>query len=524
MDLTTSPNWDALQSLPLLNAGTADLISGRNRPTTGTGLVITGPTFDRMRCTTWILAACFSALAANAAAQINAYVEPKVFFDPDKGTVVDVNLAIIGSTVLAMPNAHGFHQARVEATTIISRDGAVVDFRKTEVLGPEYTDTLARDFIHQERFAVAPGAYDLEVELKDMSATLDALPRRYKGPLVIADHQGNAWFSDVLLIEAPDAGSTALVPFIGTYFPSNVGSLAFHAELYNSDRAFGTDSLFLLTYRIVRYEDRQTAGSFRKQTRSKAAQTLPVTAQFDISALPSGNYLLVFEAADKRGSVIATRDLFFQRNNPVTYDMTNVTAVNTHGTFVDAMTDPDTLAENIHCLRPIASDLERKIIDDRWKDRDIALMKSFFFSFWYNRNGYDPEGSWRRYEALVAEVNRIYGCRIRKGYETDRGYVHLKYGPPNTIMDQANDASGYPYQIWHYYRAGKYSDKRFVFYLPDRVTSCYELLHSEVPGEIKTPNWNQLLHAQNTGLNNVQSTDVPLGHGEQVQDFFNTPR
>ena len=32
------------------------------------------------------------------------------------------------------------------------------------------------------------------------------------------------------------------------------------------------------------------------------------------------------------------------------------------------------------------------------------------------------------------------------------------------MMDRFNEMDAYPYSIWHYYRAGKYTNRRFVFY------------------------------------------------------------
>ena len=117
-------------------------------------------------------------------------------------------------------------------------------------------------------------------------------------------------------------------------------------------------------------------------------------------------------------------------------------------------------------------------------------MRRFFYSFWSNRSP-DPEAAWVAYRKEVVKVNKLFGCRVMKGYETDRGYVYLKYGPPNTMMDRFNEMDAYPYTIWHYYRAGKYTNRRFVFYQPDLVSNCLVLLHSEVPGEIQNPRWNQ---------------------------------
>jgi hypothetical protein len=124
----------------------------------------------------------------------------------------------------------------------------------------------------------------------------------------------------------------------------------------------------------------------------------------------------------------------------------------------------------------------------------------------------------------VIKVNKLFGCRVLKGYETDRGRVYLKYGPPNTMMDRLNEMDTYPYTIWHYYRAGKYTNKRFVFYQPDLVTNCFPLLHSEVPGEIKNPQWNQILHSRNTPMNNAQTAPVNTLGGERALEFYEDPR
>jgi GWxTD domain-containing protein len=150
-------------------------------------------------------------------------------------------------------------------------------------------------------------------------------------------------------------------------------------------------------------------------------------------------------------------------------------------------------------------------------------MKRFFYSFWANRS-VDPEAAWAAYRAEVIKVNRLFGCRVLKGYETDRGRVFLQYGPPNTMMDRFNDMGTLPYTIWHYYRAGKFTNRRFIFYQPDRVTNCFPMLHSEVPGELNNPQWNMQLHESNTSFRNVQSTDPNSLEGDRVREFFNDPR
>ena len=76
-------------------------------------------------------------------------------------------------------------------------------------------------------------------------------------------------FSDVELTDRIDAAgdgaaTASAVPAVSTYYPAEKDQLGFYAELYNADKIFGVDSLFLLTYQIEGYEDHKMVGAFRK--------------------------------------------------------------------------------------------------------------------------------------------------------------------------------------------------------------------------------------------------------------------
>ncbi len=467
---------------------------------------------------------------AHAAVQI--VVETKVFHAPGGAPRVEVNMAVIAGTAVAIPNSAGFMQARVEALTILEKDGEIKAFAKTEVLGPERLDSLQSDLVHQEFFDVEPGTYDLSIEVRDLNST-DTTTTHYDALLAVGALPAGLSISDVLFAErfapakdgAPSKYGQQVVPLLTDYLPQSINALSFYTEVHGSDQRFGPDSLYLLSYQVEIYETRKVFGSFKRVERVKAKPVEPVFGSFDISQLPSGNYLVVVEVRDRTDQLIARREQFFQRNNKLTfnYDLASMAAFDLGNTFAGAFTDRDSLAEHIASLRPIADPLERKIIDDRWKDRDMDLMKRYFYGFWANRSA-DPEAAWRAYRAEVIKVNKLFGCRVLRGYETDRGQVYLKYGPPNSMMDRFNEMDAYPYTIWHYYRAGKYTNRRFVFYQPDLVSNCLQLLHSEVPGEIQNPRWNQILHSRNVAMPNVDPAQVGTSSGDRANEFFETPR
>ncbi|MCB0792805.1 MAG: GWxTD domain-containing protein [Flavobacteriales bacterium] len=479
-----------------------------------------------MRCHLRPAFLSMSAVAVGSlAAQLHpeAVIATRTFYTPDKRPVVQVNTSILGSTLITDPSDAGAEApARLEVTTIVERDGSIIDFRKALLDGPPLHHGRSPDLIHQERFALEPGAYALEVGIHD----LNGADTTYRLPLAVSAMPDGAAFSDLLLIdptiERKDGAGP--VPYTGSYYPSDVGVLAFYVELYQMDRALAGDSLYLLTTAIESFEGHEVFGNYQRMSRMHAHALEPLSGRFDISELPSGNYLLAVEARDRQGRSLTRREQFIQRNNPISYDLEDLNGVGLNGTFVDPIDDPDTLAEYLLSMRPVADDLERGIIDRQVTDRDPDQMKRFLYSFWFNRNSYDPGGVFKTYEAQVMKVNRLFGTRIKRGYETDRGRVWLKYGAPNSVTDRPADQDAYPYQIWHYYRAGKYTNRRFVFYQPDLVTNDYELLHSEVPGEIQNTGWNRVIHSRNTPQNVLNTARPDSYSGERLEEFFNDPR
>lgn len=471
-------------------------------------------------------------LASQCMAIVDLVVETHTFHIPDRGPRVEVNMAVMAGTAELGINERGFIRSRVEALTIIERNGAIVAFSKVEVLGPERLDSVFTDLVHQEFFDLASGPYELFVEVRDLNSD-DTTATRYHAPLAVGTLPSGVHISEILLAERivqAEEGTVSkygysVVPLISDYYPSELSTIDLYVEVYGTVERFGADSAYLLTYQIENFESGTVHGAYKRVLRPKARAVEPIMAQFDISELPSGNYELAVEVRDRKGDLVARRTKFIQRNNPISfnYDLQAMDRIDVASTFAGAFADADTLAEHIASLRPIADPLERKIIDDRWKDRDMDLMKRFFYSFWANRDP-DPEKAWWEYRQQVIKVNILFSCRVLRGYETDRGYVYLKYGAPNSMMDRFNEMDALPYTIWHYYRAGRYTNRRFVFYQPQLANNCFELIHSEVPGEVQNPRWNQIIHSRNVAMPNVDPRGVNSQSGVRADEFYELPR
>jgi GWxTD domain-containing protein len=193
-------------------------------------------------------------------------------------------------------------------------------------------------------------------------------------------------------------------------------------------------------------------------------------------------------------------------------------------TFVMQFTDQAQLKEHVNSLHPITSNVERNTIEYQLKEADLTLLRQFFYSFWERRNPENPEEAWNKYLLEVQKVQANYATRIKKGYETDRGRVYLQYGPPNTQVVRHNDTDAYPYEIWHYYQAGRFRNKRFVFYNPDLVSNDFELLQSDVPGEIKNDRWVMMILQRNNSMANQEQRTIDNGASRVLIDLYNNPR
>jgi GWxTD domain-containing protein len=302
--------------------------------------------------------------------------------------------------------------------------------------------------------------------------------------------------------------------------------LSFYAEIYQAEKIFGVNSKYLLSYFIRGFENERTVPEFAKVRKETAKPVSIILHEFDIRTLPSGNYVLVIEVRNQTNELVAGSSLFFQRSNPeLQLSAADLAALNIQHTFVEQLTNKDSLAEYIRSLMPISSEIEKAFAKNQLRSTDLITMQQYFLNFWLKR---DPT------------VQELYRTPIKKGYETDRGRTHLRYGPPNTIADQSfqasdsgmhidNDGSDgsegtVPYQIWHYYElTNNQRNIKFVFSNPDLATNDYIMIHSNAEGEVNNPNWQSELQ-RHTGVRDIDEIAPSGKYKNKSGDLYNNPR
>ena len=153
--------------------------------------------------------------------------------------------------------------------------------------------------------------------------------------------------------------------------------------------------------------------------------------------------------------------------------------------------------------------MEFKVLAGSKKKLTYDQKERYFVNFWQERHGVSAISEWHKYRNLIKEIEKRYGTSVKRGYQTDMGRVFLKYGKPSDVINKENQQGTYPYSIWHYYRANNRSNVRFVFYQSTSALQDYELIHSDMQGEITNNNWKTLIN------NRVGGGDTRLDDDER---------
>lgn len=493
-----------------------------------------------------ILATGLGSFAGN----IQASLSYCTFKSQADGPYVETYLSVYSPSLVFTKTDNGKFQAKVGITMIFKQGELVKNFKKYELKSPEVDDTTKIDFsfIDEQRFLLPEGDYLLDFQIADLNT--NNAPAGSVDNFKIEFKKDQVQVSGIQLVESWKKSNTPgilnkcgydLIPYVFNFYPPSINKFTFYSEIYETEKLFGKDGKFLIQWYIKSAETDKNIAEFTRY-KIETAKTVNVLIQeFDISKLPSGNFVFVIEVRNQKNEIVASNELFFQRSNPsVQFNISDIQALEINNSFVAKITSKDSLKLFIRYIDPISSDIELVYTNNQLNNMTLLMMQQYFLNFWQNRDNLYPERAWLAYKEEVKRVNEAYKTPIKQGFETDRGRVWLKYGAPNTISDQPFESSNsgltigsgqtglgsgsIPYQVWHYYQLkNNLRDKKFVFANPSLATNDYALIHSNVPGEVNNPNWQSELTRQ-IGINDREELAPQGKYKDKSGDIYNMPR
>ena len=470
---------------------------------------------------------------------VQSFLSSTIFNIPDGTPYIENALAFDCSSVIYKEFEPGKFKATVEIQTVFKQGDKISNFSKIALDSPVLTDTtnIVGAFLDQQRFSLENGEYAMEITVKDLNDPAQK-PYSSQQTLIVNFPADQPAVSDILLVDSYSKSSTVteftkngydLAPRVYSFYMANAHNLTFYAELYNSDKVYKDGGKYLLNYFIESYE------SSVKMKRFNFAKTIDVGKvnvllnSIDIKDLPTGNYYLVVEMRDRNNNLMASNSVFFQRYNPgCEMDLEDIASTQISNTFAAELSSIDTLREYLRCLNPRCSEAERDYVNNLVKTDDYKTMQQFLYNFWNTRAPLNPKEAWEEYYTQVKRVNASYSTRTKKGYMTDRGYVYLKYGTPDKICEEPFEPGAYPYEIWHYYEVAGQRNKHCVFMSQDMVTNDYQLIHSDIIGEVNNPRWQMMIYSRFYGPDYtgdiIDQTEAPGAWGTHAGDLYNNPR
>lgn len=464
----------------------------------------------------WLLCTALSVFGAVRAAGIEATMSRSVFYRAEPNGTFTPQLELYWQV---SPRSLAFRRGAdslltasyVTSIRILTDTGAVRHEAYIIATPPRLPEEAARQsLLDIYRTPLQPGRYRAEVTLTEKG--FDDRMVTLADSFTIEAPAPTAFLSDVQLLDTfyaadgPDSftrNGIRAVPLCADFLDDGRPNLHFYAARYGLQKV--DTSRFPLRQRAFiakRITDPPIPWLHRVDTiHATSGAVLPQT--FAIAALTSGNYFLTVTLEDKDGRSIAAVRRRFQRLNtaPAEVPKTDADTARASGTYINlaetflAKYKAEQVRAMLKMALPVADAPERAAIELLLGKPDDTYSRYFLYNFYSRRNSIKPEDAWKQHADRVREVNKLFGTGGHIGYETDRGLLYLKYGPPAERIPVRAEAGTLPYEIWVYEvlpRTARTS--YFLFYQPSDLVGDYRLLHSTVPDEVRNPGWRTLLY------------------------------
>lgn len=446
------------------------------------------------------------------------------FKGKDKG-YVEIYMQIVGNTIHFKSLDTTQMQGKVEVTILFKQGDQIVNFDKYSLNSPvfdqrKYTKTL--NFIDVKRYSLENGDYDIDIKVVDLNKkdnlfqTTSRLTMNYAvDELAISDIQLIDYYEQTNAVNTSVKNGFYLEQHTSDLYEVYHKKLTFYAEIYNADKYFTED--YVIKYYVNVKDKSEGEPILMRYKRMSPKDISAMILSLNIIDLPTGDYDLYLEVRNRENEFITGKSIVVKRANPnINVTIENYLQTATIGTFVEQMTNK----QLDYCLKAIAMHIHQGVtrdLNELVRSDDIYSKRKLLYTYWLTKDHNTPEVAFINYMKIVDEANQKFASTLGQGFQSDRGYVFLKYGEPNDIMVESGDPAAPPYQVWRYNTLGNQQDVKFVFYDPDLAGNNYILLHSTKRGEINNPNWKRELYK-----NNPQKSGNFIDNTEPLDQFGRT--
>ena len=421
-------------------------------------------------------------------------------------------------------------QSMVQVTTLFLQNDQIIKADKYLLNGPLVAQ--ATDFMDIKRYSLAPGKYKLMTHIVDMNDTSNVMNSAIDFSLNF--ERGKTLFSDIQLLSevrkstednAMDKHGFYMEPIAENYYSKQLSALFGYLEIYDLNE-MQLNKISVCSYIESTGKEAKKLENFTSCKNYKVQNIIPVIIQKNINGLPSGNYNLVMELRDSNNQILYDKKVFFQRNNPnADIASLKVDQASYENSFIIKLEDGE-VQYALRSLGSVVPTSDVDILNNMISIKNYEAKRKYLYNYWSNFDPIDTEKSYQKFMKLAKEVDAAYISGFGYGFETDRGRIWIKYGPPNDKISIEEDPNAPPYEIWVYNEFPKTKQRvvKFLFYNPS-LGNDYILLHSNCRAEINNPRWQKELYKgaksnYNTNEYN-ENGNISTGFLKHAAEYFN---
>jgi GWxTD domain-containing protein len=283
-----------------------------------------------------------------------------------------------------------------------------------------------------------------------------------------------------------------VVPNVGGVYTEDQ-KVFYYAEAYNL--LVGNDtSDFVVRANVYDAVGKEVIN--RERQRKRTGESSVIVDQFPAKNLRTGTYTLMVSMLDSAKKPLSSAGRrFYVYNQSLGIDSTLLASSSSLPMPQYMSMDESELDREFDWTRYCAIDDEKTQYAKLGKAKNaknetevkavVDSKRKFMSDFWRHR---EP-GLREEYLARVAYANVNFRNMAREGYRTDRGRVHIVYGPPDDVERHPNETETRPYEIWSYNNIQ--GGVIFVFVLRN-TAGDYELVHSTHRNELQDENWDRV--------------------------------
>ncbi len=470
----------------------------------------------------------FFSLNSLALKAINVGIDV-IQFSLEEQPYIDVVLRVDGNTCTFIQDKRDVWRSSVMVQIILEQNGEVKAFEKYNLKAQSKEGIV--DMLDLRRFFIPSGNYDLSIEITDNKKNENIF--KYKSKLDVGQVV-DLKMSQALVLKSVKKSKkkSSLVrsglymePLPGLLIDDHCDQITVYQEIYkdllpNQNLVYkimlqkDTDELISTSEPVIIYK--RISGD---------TEVIPMLVPVDVKRLSSGKYTLTTSIITSKKQEIYTEKLSLMVN----HSLMDVLSIEDYTPFIKesfvAQMDSTSVSRSLRAIVAIAPSIKRKTLNYIIKKGSREAQQYALLQFWQDKHKDLAKEGHDSFMNVVESIDKQFYSTVGDGFETDRGYIYLRYGKPNKVITVTDEPTAPPYEIWYYNHLEEtlQTDVRFLFYDAFQANN-FELLHSTCYGERSNPAWETILYKFNKDEqigHTLIATEMEENWGRRAKKLFN---